>query len=125
MFFIEFERSLSGKADIPLLFLLRRDKHPHDDIHGDVFLPPGTPLDGTHFCKNRPISNKVSNPQSGHAYRMSCLQCDLPEILEQTGPRDPKSVDLIEKAFLEEQIDSRKAELAYLWILVKSVICAK
>ncbi len=47
---------------------------------------------------------------------MSCLQCDLSEILEQTRPPDPELVDLIEKAFLEGQSDSRKAELAYTYL---------
>ncbi len=55
---------------------------------------------------------------------MSCLQCDLSEILEQTRPPDPELVDLIEQAFLEGQIDSQKADLAYLWIKAKQVICA-
>jgi len=64
------------------------------------------PIDGTHFCKNKPISNMVSNPQSGHARRMSCLHCDLSEILEQSRPPDPELVDLIEQAFREGQIDS-------------------
>ena len=58
-----------------------------------------------------------NNPQSGHAYRMSCLQCDLSEILEQTKPPDPELVDLIEKAFIQGQIDSRTADLTYLWLL--------
>ena len=35
-------------------------------------MPPGTPLDGTHFTKNRPVSVQASNPQSGHARRMLC-----------------------------------------------------
>ncbi len=48
---------------------------------------------------------------------MSCLQCDLSAILEQTRPPDPELVDLIEKAFLEGQIDSKRAELAYLCLL--------
>ncbi len=39
---------------------------------------------------------------------MLCLHCDLSEILEQTRPPDPELVDLIERAFLEGQIDSRK-----------------
>ncbi len=45
---------------------------------------------------------------------MLCLQCDLPKLLEQTRPPDPELVDLIELAFLEGQIDSKGAELAYL-----------
>ncbi len=47
---------------------------------------------------------------------MPCLQCDLCEILEQTRPPDPELVDLIEQAFLEGQIDSQRADLAYLWL---------
>ena len=48
---------------------------------------------------------------------MSCIHCDLSEILEQTRPPDPELVDLIEQAFLEGQIGSRKAELAYLCLM--------
>ncbi len=48
---------------------------------------------------------------------MSCIHCDLSEILEQTRPPDPELVDLIEQAFIEGQIDSQKAELAYLCLL--------
>ena len=55
---------------------------------------------------------------SGEAYEcMSCIRCDLSEILEQTRPPDPELVDLIEQAFLEWQIDSKRAELAYLWLM--------
>ncbi len=45
---------------------------------------------------------------------MSCIHCDLSEILEQTRPPDPELVDLIEQAFIEEQIDSKRAGLDYL-----------
>ena len=48
---------------------------------------------------------------------MSCLNCDLPEILEVSRPPDPELVDLIEQAYLEGQIDSKRAELAYLCLL--------
>ncbi len=54
---------------------------------------------------------------------MSCIHCDLSEILEQTMPPDPELVDLIEQPFLEGQIDSQKVELAYLWIRAKALIC--
>ena len=74
-------------------------------------------VDGTHFSKKRTVSDKALNPQPGHARRMSCLQCDLSEILEETRPPDSELVDLIEKAFLEGQIDSRTADLAYLCLL--------
>ncbi len=45
---------------------------------------------------------------------MPCLNCELPDLLEVSRPPDPALVDLIEQAFLEGQIDSQKAELAYL-----------
>ena len=48
---------------------------------------------------------------------MPCFQCELPEILEATRPPDPELVGLIEQAFLEGQIDSQKADLAYLSLL--------
>ena len=54
---------------------------------------------------------------------MSCLQCELPEILDATRPPDPELVDLIERAFIEGQIDSQKADLAYLSLL--SVLTTK
>ena len=62
-------------------------------------------------------SDKAINPKSRHAQRMSCLQCELPEILEATRPPDPELVDLIEQAFLEGQIDSQRAELAYVFMM--------
>ena len=48
---------------------------------------------------------------------MSCIHCDLSEILEETRPPDPELVDLTEQAFLEGQIDSKTARLTYLWLL--------
>ncbi len=48
---------------------------------------------------------------------MSCLQCDLPDLLEASRPPDPELVDLIEQAFLEGRIDSERVELAYLWLM--------
>ena len=41
------------------------------------------------------------------------MSCDLSELLEQTWPPDPELVDLIERAFLEGQINGQKADLAY------------
>jgi hypothetical protein len=38
-------------------------------------------------------------------------------------PPDPDLVDLIEQAFLEGQFDGQKADLAYLWIQSKRVLC--
>ena len=48
---------------------------------------------------------------------MLCLECQLPYLLEASRPPDPELVDLIEQAFIEGQIDSEKAELAYLSLL--------
>ena len=62
-------------------------------------------------------------PVSAHAHMMSCLQCDLPELLEETRPPDPEFVDLIDQAFLEGQIDRQRADLAYWWLQAKGVIC--
>ena len=53
---------------------------------------------------------------------MSCLQCDLSEILEQASPPDPELVDLIEQAFVQGQIDSTSANLTYLWLLGRQQI---
>ena len=52
-----------------------------------------------------------------HAHRMLCLECELADLLEQSMPPDPEMVDLIEQAFIEGQIDSQEAELAYLCLL--------
>ncbi len=54
---------------------------------------------------------------------MLCLECQLPYLLEASRPPDPGLVNLIEQAFIQGQIDSDKADLAYLWIQAKRVIC--
>ncbi len=51
-----------------------------------------------------------------HACRMSCVKCELPQLLEVSRPPDPDLVDLIEQAFLERQINGEAQGLAYLWI---------
>ncbi len=80
------------------------------------FAPPAlAPL--THFSKIRLVSGPASNPLSDHAHRMSC---DLSEILERTRRPDAELVDLIEKAFLEGQINGQKADLACSWLLAKN-----
>jgi hypothetical protein len=48
---------------------------------------------------------------------MSCLECELPYLLEVSRPPDPELVDLIEQAFIEGQIDSHEADLAYMWLI--------
>lgn len=66
------------------------------------------------LSKNRPVSDSACIHQSGHAHRMSCLECELPDLLAVSGPPDPALVDLIEQAFLEGKIDNQKAEPTYL-----------
>jgi len=56
---------------------------------------------------------------------MSCLRCDLSEILEQTRLPDPELIDLIEQAFLEGQIDGQKADPAYLQLAQMGVYCER
>ena len=75
---------------------------------------------GPHFSMKRLFSNKAGNPKSVHAHRMSCIHCDLSEILERSRPPDSELVDLIEQAFLEGQIDGVRADLAYSSLLVVS-----
>ena len=53
---------------------------------------------------------------------MTCLQCELPNLLEASRPPDPDFVDLIELAFLERQIDGQKADLADLCLAAISVV---
>ena len=55
---------------------------------------------------------------------MSCLHCDLSEILELARPPDPDLVDLIQQAFLAGQIDGRRADLAYFWLSLNSQVFA-
>ena len=61
--------------------------------------------------------NLAARVWTDHAHGMSCLHCDLSELLEQTRPPDPDLVDLIEQALIEWQIDSQKADLAYLLLM--------
>jgi hypothetical protein len=50
---------------------------------------------------------------------MSCLHCDLSEILELARPPGPDLVDLIGQAFVDGLIDGQKADLAYLWLMAE------
>ena len=79
-------------------------------------MPPPPPLEGTHFSRIRIVSKLGSDPSFDHAQKMSCLHCDLSEILEQARPPDPELVDLIERSYLEGQIDGLTADLAYSWM---------
>ena len=49
-----------------------------------------------------------------HSHGMPCLHCELPSLLEASLPPDEEMVNLIERAFLEGQIDGLRADLAYL-----------
>ena len=53
---------------------------------------------------------------TGHGHGMSCLNCELLDVLEASRPPDPELVDLIEPAFIVGQIDSQKADLAYTFL---------
>ena len=53
----------------------------------------------------------AGNPLSGHAYWM-----DLSELPKLSRPPDPELVDLIEREFLEGQIDGMRSDLAYSWL---------
>ena len=56
---------------------------------------------------------------ASHTRQMSCIECDLTEILEESRLPDPEMIDLIEKAFLEGQIDGLDADSAYSWLSAK------
>jgi hypothetical protein len=43
----------------------------------------------------------------------------MEELLRMSAPPDEDMVDLIERAFLEGQIDGQKVDLAYSWLLRK------
>ena len=73
--------------------------------------------DGTRFFQFRLISANEYGLQASHAGRMSCVQCDLTELLEESRPPDAEMLDLIEKAFLEGQIDGLTAELAHIFLI--------
>ena len=73
-----------------------------------IFAPPPPPLDGTHFIEQSLVSRKARDKQIDHAHSMY-----LSELLEHARPPDPELADLIERVFLEGQIDGREAELAY------------
>jgi hypothetical protein len=74
------------------------------------------PMQGAHFIWIWLVSRVGSSPRVDHARKMSCLRCDLSEILELARPPDPDLVDLIEQAFLARQIDGQKADLAFYWL---------
>ena len=44
----------------------------------------------------------------------------MEELLRKSAPPDPELVDLIEQAFLEAQIDGKRADLAYYYLAQNS-----
>ena len=55
-------------------------------------------------------------PGFTHSHGMTCLQCELPNLLLESRPPDTELVGLIEREFLEGQIDSQKADSAYAYL---------
>ncbi len=53
---------------------------------------------------------------------MACFKCELPDLVEASRPPDPDLIDLIEQAFIEGQIDSEKAGLAYACLMLDLTI---
>jgi hypothetical protein len=68
------------------------------------------PSDEVRFCKKSLISRVATNSQPYHAYGMSCLQCELPELPEASRPPDSELLDLIEQAFLDGQFDTQEVQ---------------
>ena len=54
-------------------------------------------------------------PEPGHPLAMSCLHCDVANLLELP---DPDFENLIEQAFLEGTIDGETQDLVYTWLEV-------
>ena len=59
-----------------------------------------------------------------HSHTMAYLQCELPDLQQDSMPPDPEMVDLIRQAYLEGLIDGSRAELACLWAQ-NCAICAR
>ena len=68
------------------------------------------PLDGTHFSKNRPVSDKALNPQSGHACFM------LTEIYIEALLVDGELADQVWEAWNAENVSDAQAEI--FWSLI-------
>jgi len=47
---------------------------------------------------------------------MSCIQCELSNLLLESTPPDQDMVDLIEQALLGGQIDGQTADLTHIWL---------
>ena len=90
-------------------------RHPFYGTH------PAQPINKMHGRLSsgikRLVSHRAITPGLHHALRMPCLECELPKLLDASRPPDPELVDLIEQAFIDGQIDSQKAKLAYWWLM--------
>lgn len=83
--------------------------------HIDPYATPcRTPL--RLFWAYRQDSDNAAGLLPRHSHGMPCLQCELPNLLQESMPPDPELVDLIEQAFIEGQIDGLTPDLAYLWL---------
>ena len=71
------------------------------------------------FLSIHPLNDLAAIARTNHAHRMSCIHCELSELLEETRPPDPDFMTPIEWAFLEGQIDGQTADLTYFWLLPK------
>jgi hypothetical protein len=72
-------------------------------------LPLPAPLDGTHIRLYRLIIDLDT-------LEGWCQANGVEELLRAAMPPDEQMLDLIERAFLEGQIDGRRADLAYFWL---------
>ena len=73
---------------------------------------PPTPFEGDPYRRN---AKSLISSVPGHALTLGAEK----KKLELLCPPDKEMVELVEWAFLEGQIDSEKAELAYFWLSAK------
>ncbi len=76
-------------------------------------MPPGTPWDGTHFRKKRPVSDGASIPGRGHADGM------LTEIYIEALLVDEELADQVWGAGDRGEIDDHVAWMAW-WLIMSS-----
>ena len=80
-----------------------------DTLSGSFFAPHPPPQ--IHFYRKGRITGGVSDQELGHAHRMSCLECEMANLLLEATPPDQDMVELIEQAFSEGQIDCQNVAL--------------
>lgn len=69
------------------------------------------------FATEHPIIEPAARQVHCHGQAMGRLHCALPGLVEASMPPDPELVDLIEWAFVDGQIDTKTAALAYAWLV--------